>query len=1250
MAPEEYDSYCLDGQEQFTNLYPFNPSGSTNWSVNAGEWEYADETSTVFSPNFYITIDTIFIELTECPGGAQHVFIVKVTAPTQDGYIYDLSGNLIQDLNEGLVTSWNPQGKVAEVTFDQKEESSQVYHGNNIEVPSGFPNPQTYTYPCGPGTSSTATFQFQTFTNGKLSFEYDPMGERMIKEKKIINEYCITCFGATNSGVCFEPVESQSFDLYIRDAQGNVIAMYALDTNMEAIDHYEFYSEFLNNAEDADGLDYSDLRTGFFDNLAVTDGKFLDLAKEYSGVSDAALLARMDIEEILDDNPQLLSQLMSGYGDIHLSGFFNDANYTSWLKTQIRNTSAYQNYAQTKAEELADIDMEDELLAYAGYRGDMANDAQTLHNRLMTCVQNNQPNCDADIDCYNCEADLLNDDVAAYDLCISNLGCDPNNYCTDCDREYSDYRAVGDLLRVPYDYDQLVDAYYLELTTPGGIGDNLEHFFNTGVSPATPLSHTTQTMNGAVITGSANFRTYLDDYYDNNPWESQITSLISTDALVQDYFVAHLSTLVYNDVLNKAAINSGESGYTDEQYLAYMLDEERSSYSITNFLDGIASTFGPEKPGLLLHVQDSPYYVAYPEKHGLLPDSPGDMLVYTIEPKEYYIYGSSRLGSLKHYNAKPDANTNLNKLGHKSYELTDHLGNVHATVSDRKLVADTDQDGTPDAFVADLQTSNDYFPYGMLIPSRSYNYNPMELVNDFDTVQRTVTTENLTTNITPDFSGGELASGAGLWEAVLYADNGSLLATHTESYSGWYLGGNNVEMILHENDAQRVILKRHINTNELSTLNANDRIEVSFRLAKNDTNLLSTQSPNLSATWRLRNNTSGQVEQSGSISFPYNNGYKTVIIAFIANASDYTIEVEYEFVQKTMHYTHPIRVAAMRLFNLRHYDISTNTFNEVVNNQYERQGIYRYGFQGQERDDEISGIGNSYTANFWQYDPRLGRRWNIDPVFKSHESPYASIANNPVWLIDPNGADTTINGKPNFDGLNLSDGETVTFVYMGKRGPGNYTDGLDRESFIYHAGNENFEAGFYSPSDYAYVHLDYDNNQVMPPMNYLEWTLFEGQDRFISGVDGKEYEVDRNGYLTGEERPIVLDPFIFFGGPGRKGVQIIAAGYRANKLYAVSRTIISIVKQDETLLKFARQTFQGNNQLRTEANSLLQQLKLGNLNPGIGTKNIGKNIFEARSRGGARVYFRNSSDGLEILGYSSKSNQQKVINRLLETY
>jgi RHS repeat-associated protein len=64
---------------------------------------------------------------------------------------------------------------------------------------------------------------------------------------------------------------------------------------------------------------------------------------------------------------------------------------------------------------------------------------------------------------------------------------------------------------------------------------------------------------------------------------------------------------------------------------------------------------------------------------------------------------------------------------------------------------------------------------------------------------------------------------------------------------------------------------------------------------------------------------------------------------------------------------------------------------------------YRYGFNGQEKSDEIRGDGNSYTAAFWEYDPRIGRRWNLDPIYNTDISRYAVNGNNPNYYLDPKG-------------------------------------------------------------------------------------------------------------------------------------------------------------------------------------------------------------------------------------------------------
>src|SRR5690606_1698723 len=79
----------------------------------------------------------------------------------------------------------------------------------------------------------------------------------------------------------------------------------------------------------------------------------------------------------------------------------------------------------------------------------------------------------------------------------------------------------------------------------------------------------------------------------------------------------------------------------------------------------------------------------------------------------------------------------------------------------------------------------------------------------------------------------------------------------------------------------------------------------------------------------------------------------------------------------------------------------------LLNGRNGNSDEYRYGgANGQEKVDEISGLGNHYTAEYWEYDPRIVRRWNQDPVIKHHESPYVAFANNPVWFSDPNGLDT----------------------------------------------------------------------------------------------------------------------------------------------------------------------------------------------------------------------------------------------------
>jgi len=86
---------------------------------------------------------------------------------------------------------------------------------------------------------------------------------------------------------------------------------------------------------------------------------------------------------------------------------------------------------------------------------------------------------------------------------------------------------------------------------------------------------------------------------------------------------------------------------------------------------------------------------------------------------EQHIYGSARLGMRKPdlllAKSDEDVETNLTMssraLGEKRYELTNHLGNVLAVVSDKRLPNDE----------PDIVSVSDYYPYGMLMPDRNYD-------------------------------------------------------------------------------------------------------------------------------------------------------------------------------------------------------------------------------------------------------------------------------------------------------------------------------------------------------------------------------------------------------------------------------------------------------------------------------------------------------------------------------------------------
>jgi len=60
-------------------------------------------------------------------------------------------------------------------------------------------------------------------------------------------------------------------------------------------------------------------------------------------------------------------------------------------------------------------------------------------------------------------------------------------------------------------------------------------------------------------------------------------------------------------------------------------------------------------------------------------------------------------------------------LGFKQYELSNHIDNVLAVVTDRKIPRPDGTLAQVDHYEADILSSNDYYPFGMYEPGRNFN-------------------------------------------------------------------------------------------------------------------------------------------------------------------------------------------------------------------------------------------------------------------------------------------------------------------------------------------------------------------------------------------------------------------------------------------------------------------------------------------------------------------------------------------------
>ena len=96
-------------------------------------------------------------------------------------------------------------------------------------------------------------------------------------------------------------------------------------------------------------------------------------------------------------------------------------------------------------------------------------------------------------------------------------------------------------------------------------------------------------------------------------------------------------------------------------------------------------------------------------------------------------------------------------------------------------------------------------------------------------------------------------------------------------------------------------------------------------------------------------------------------------------------------------------------------DFTLNGYTQEV--QIYAEG-YRYGFQNQEKDDEIKGVGNSVNYKYRMHDPRVGRFFAVDPLASKFpwNSTYAFSENSTIAFVELEGLEKYFSASGEFIG------------------------------------------------------------------------------------------------------------------------------------------------------------------------------------------------------------------------------------------
>jgi RHS repeat-associated protein len=237
---------------------------------------------------------------------------------------------------------------------------------------------------------------------------------------------------------------------------------------------------------------------------------------------------------------------------------------------------------------------------------------------------------------------------------------------------------------------------------PGASGNSMDKLHYAYTPGTNKLDHITDTVPGSVYNDISTQDT-LNYKYDS------IGELIADKASN----ITGITWTVYGKIASITKTNDTTIKYT------YDAAGSRISKSLTHAGQTETTWYARDAQGNILSVYTN-----------------GDAAVNggNLAQTELDIYGSSRLGIWKrmvdvqgkpidngvHMTGLADSGYSFNfSRGNKLFELTNHLGNVLAAISDKRYGVSAD-DSTVTYYNPEIVSANDYYPFGMMQPGRSY--------------------------------------------------------------------------------------------------------------------------------------------------------------------------------------------------------------------------------------------------------------------------------------------------------------------------------------------------------------------------------------------------------------------------------------------------------------------------------------------------------------------------------------------------